>query len=156
MFAYLITHMPVVWLALMIFFAVVEGVTVTLASIWFAVGALAALLVSLVWENLWVQGFTFALVSLLALCLIRPLAKQFFQKGKPTPTNADRILNRTGIVTERIDNLAATGQVKVAGQVWTARSANGTPISAGVEVTILRIEGVKIFVEPAAVSNSVS
>lgn len=156
MFQYLITHMPIVWLVLMIFFAVVEGITVTLASIWFAVGALAALLVSLVCGNLWAQAFTFALVSLLALCLIRPMAKRFFQSGKPTPTNADRILKRTGIVTENIDNLAATGQVKVAGQVWTARSADGNPISAGVEVTILRIEGVKIFVEPAAVSDLVS
>ncbi|MCD8335167.1 MAG: NfeD family protein [Clostridiales bacterium] len=140
---------PVVWLILLVFFAALEGITVSLSSVWFALGALAALLVSLVTGNLWVQLLVFAVVSLLTLLMIRPLATHMFQKKGFTPTNADRILGKTGIVTETIDNLAAKGQVKVSGQVWSARSEGGEPISAGVHVTILRIEGVRVIVRPA-------
>lgn len=139
---------PIVWLVLMILFAVAEGVSVGLTSIWFALGALVALLVSLICPNLWVQSFVFVGVSLLTLCLIRPLARRYFQPKGHTPTNADRILGKVGIVTEPIDNLAASGQIKVAGQIWTARSATDEPISAGVHVTVLRIEGVRVFVQP--------
>ncbi|MCD7838558.1 MAG: NfeD family protein [Clostridiales bacterium] len=141
---------PVVWLILLVFFAVLEGVTVSLCSVWFALGALAALLISLVIDNLWIQLLVFAVVSLVTLLLMRPLATHMFQKKGFTPTNADRILGKTGIVTEAIDNLAAKGQVKVAGQSWSARSDSGAPISAGVHVTILRIEGVRVIVRPEA------
>ncbi len=139
---------PVVWLILLIFFAALEGVTVSLSSVWFALGALAALLVSLVIDNLWVQLLVFAVVSLVTLLMMRPLATHMFQKKGFTPTNADRILGKTGIVTEAIDNLSSRGQVKVSGQVWSARSEGGEPISTGVHVTILRIEGVRVIVRP--------
>lgn len=139
---------PIVWLVLLILFAVAEGITVGLSSIWFALGALVALLVSLVCSNLWLQAFVFVIVSLLTLCLIRPVATRYLQPKGHTPTNADRILGKVGIVTEPIDNLSAKGQIKVAGQVWTARSATDEPISAGVHVTVLRIEGVRVFVQP--------
>ncbi|MCD8050429.1 MAG: NfeD family protein [Clostridiales bacterium] len=141
---------PVVWLILLVFFAVLEGVTVSLSSVWFALGALAALVVSLFISNLWIQLFVFAVVSLVMLLLLRPLAAHLFQKKGFTPTNADRILGKTGIVTEAIDNLSSKGQVKVAGQVWSARSDGGAPISVGVHVTILRIEGVRVIVRPEA------
>lgn len=143
-----------VWLALMVVFLVLEGITVGLASIWFAVGALAAMLVSLFCPAIWAQVLVFAVVSLVTLCLIRPMALHLFRNTGYTPTNADRILSKTGIVTETIDNLAAKGQVKVGGQVWTARSASGDPIGVGVEVTILRMEGVRLYVEPAAIRSS--
>lgn len=139
---------PVVWLVLLIVFGIAEGVTVGLSSIWFALGALAALLVSLVCTNLWVQAFVFVGISLLTLCLIRPIAIRYLQPKGHTPTNADRILGEVGIVTEPIDNLSGKGQIKVAGQIWSARSADDAPISAGVHVTVLRIEGVRVFVQP--------
>jgi membrane protein implicated in regulation of membrane protease activity len=81
------------------------------------------------------------------------MASKLLQPKGKIPTNADRFIGKTGIVVEAIDNLTATGQVKVAGQLWTARSAADTPISAGVEVTILSIEGVKLFVEPVTANQ---
>ena len=142
---------PVLWLVLMVIFAVLEGVSVALTSIWFAAGALAALLVSFVVPDLWIQALVFAVVSLAALLLIRPLAQKMMQPKGKVPTNADRVVNQLGVVTETIDNLAATGQVQVAGQVWTARSAQEeVRIFAGEQVQVLRIEGVKLVVEPAA------
>ena len=143
---------PVLWLILVVVFAVLEGVSVALTSIWFAAGALVALFVSFVVPTLWVQALVFAVVSLVALLLMRPLAQKMMQPKGKVPTNADRILGREGVVTETVDNLAATGQVKVAGQVWTARSAEEERIFAGETVKVLRIDGVKLMVEPTKVA----
>lgn len=148
MFGLPISSMPLVWLGVMIFFAVAEGITVGLTSIWFSVGALVALLVSLVCPNFWVQAGVFVLVSLGSLLLVGPLAKRHFRPKDHTPTNVDSLLGHEGVVLETIDNLAGTGQVKIAGQTWTARSASGAVIPQGATVTAMRIEGVRLFVLP--------
>lgn len=138
--------LPVVWLLLMVIFAIVEGVTVGLASIWFAVGALAALLVSLACGNFWVQCLVFVAVSLVTLLLVRPLTAKHFQPRDHIPTNVDSLIGRSGVVTQTIDNLAGTGQVRLGGQVWTARSDSGASIPEGSTVIAVRIEGVRLFV----------
>lgn len=135
------------WLVVLVVFLVVEGITVGLVSIWFAAGALAALLVSLVTDNIWVQILVFLLMSAVALAALRPLARKYFSPKAHQPTNADRIIGTVGVVTEKIDNLEAKGQVWVNGTTWTARSDNGQPIETDIKVRILRIEGVKVFVQ---------
>ena len=76
---------------------------------------------------------------------MRPAAAKLLTPGI-SPTNADRVLSQIALVTEEIDNIAETGQVKLFGQVWTARSESGEVIPAQSRVRILRIEGVKVFV----------
>ncbi len=143
----------IVWLVLLIVFAVGEAVTVGLTSIWFAAGALGALITSTLTENLLIQIIVFLALSLVTLLLVRPLARKYFIPRR-VATNADRILGQEGIVTEDIDNLEAKGQVKVSGTVWSARSQRDeVPIPAGTRVRILRIEGVKVFVAPAEVPS---
>lgn len=138
--------LPVVWLFLMVIFAIVEALTVGLTSIWFAVGALAALLVSLAWGNFWIQCVVFVVVSLVTLLLVRPLTARHFRPKDHTPTNVDSLIGRSGVVTQTIDNLAGTGQVRLGGQVWTARSDSGASIPEGSTVIAVRIEGVRLFV----------
>ena len=143
----------IVWLVLLIVFAVGEAVTVGLTSIWFAAGALGALITSTLTENLLIQIIVFLALSFVTLLLVRPLARKYFIPRR-VATNADRILGQEGIVTEDIDNLEAKGQVKVSGTVWSARSQRDeVPIPAGTRVRILRIEGVKVFVAPAEVPS---
>ena len=136
----------VIWLGLVVLFLVIEAVTVSLVSVWFGLGALAATLVSLAVDNVWVQIGVFLAVSAAAMAGLRPLSRRWLT-GRKQPTNADRVIGATGLVQEAIDNLAGTGAVQVFGQVWTARSADGTDIPVGTQVTILRIEGVKLFVQ---------
>ena len=123
----------IAWLVLLLLFSLGEALTVGLTSIWFAAGALAALVCALV-------------VSVLCLLAVRPLAKKFIN-NKVQPTNADRILGTEAQVTENIDNIQGKGAVTIGGVAWSARSEDGTPIPAGSLVRILRIEGVKVFVE---------
>ena len=141
----------VVWLALLVFFAIAEAVTVGLVSVWFAAGALVALLSTFFTANIWFQIFLFLAVSAVTMAVLRPLARKYVL---PTvvPTNADRVIGRQAVVTEAIDNLNGKGVVVVFGVAWTARSEDGSPIPEGTTVVVKRIEGVKLFVtaEPQA------
>lgn len=138
--------MRLFWLIAFFAFAVGEAVTVGLVSVWFAVGALAGLAAAALGAGLWLQIFVFLGVSALALALFKPLSAKYL-KPRQSPTNADRVIGGTALVTETIDNTQAAGQVKAAGQIWTARSAQDVVIPAGTDVRVLRIEGVKVIVE---------
>ena len=137
----------IVWLALMVFFLVVEAASVSLVSIWFAAGSLGALVASALKTPLWVQILVFLVLSGALLACLRPFAKKFI-KPKITATNTDSVIGSAGFVTEDIDNLSARGQVKLGGMFWSARSTSGNPICKDTKVTVDRIEGVKVFVSP--------
>jgi len=140
-----------IWLGLLLLFLAIEAGTVTLVSIWFAGGALAALIVSLFCPVLWVQAVVFLGVSCVLLLLLRPVTKKFFTP-RLTKTNVDSVIGSVGKVTQSIDNVAAAGQVKLGAMYWTARSANGEVIPEGTLVCVERIEGVKVFVKKAEVA----
>lgn len=140
-------NMPVVWLAAMIVLLIIEAIVPGLVSIWFAIGALAALISALFDAPLWLQTVWFLAVSVAALALTRPLVKKYVN-GRIQPTNADALIGRDCVVTEDIDNLAGTGAVKVDGKVWTARAdIESVHYHAGSVVTAVRIEGVKLIVK---------
>lgn len=137
----------VVWLCLLVFFAIAEAVTVGLVSVWFAAGALVALLSTFFTANIWFQIFLFLVVSVITMAVLRPLARKYVLPTV-TPTNADRVIGRQAVVTETIDNLNGKGAVVVFGVAWTARSEDGSLIPQGTTVTVKRIDGVKLFVTP--------
>lgn len=144
----------ILWLILMVVFLIVEAATVTLTSIWFAGGALVALIVSLLGLEVWVQVSAFLAVSAGLLAALRPLVKKYLTP-KLTATNIDAVIGSVGVVTVAVDNVAATGQVKLGAMDWTARSTTGESISAGTKVRVDRIEGVKVFVTVAEVPETV-
>ena len=137
----------IIWLVLMVIFLVLEAVTVVTVSLWFAVGALVALLVSLVGLELWVQIVLFFIVSAVLLACLRPMVQRHFNP-KLSRTNVDALIGSKGYVTADIDNISAAGQVKLGGMTWTARSTDGRIIPAGTLVRVDRVEGVKAFVSP--------
>lgn len=136
------------WLAALVLFLILEAVTVSLVSLWFAGGSLAALLAAALGAGTGLQWLVFALVSGLLLALLWPLAKKRLNK-KHVRTNADRLIGREVLVTEAVDNLHETGEIRVNGVLWTAVSASGQPIPVGTLVTIERIEGAKVYVRAA-------
>lgn len=138
--------MTIFWLAAFIAFAIGEAVTVGLVSAWFAVGALAGMFATALGAGLWLQIAVFLGVSALTLALFKPLSSKFL-KPRLSATNADRVIGAAALVTETIDNTQAQGQVRVNGQIWSARSAQDVVIPSGQDVKVLRIEGVKVIVE---------
>jgi len=136
------------WLVLLVVFAGLEGLTAGLISIWFCAGSLAALFAAWLHAPLPVQIGLFAGVSVLTMAVVRPLARKYLQP-KMQRTNVDSILGREGLVMETIDNVLGTGQVKIGGILWSARSETGSPIEKNALVIVNRIEGVKVMVSPA-------
>jgi len=139
--------MIIFWGAAAVMFIIVEAVTVSLTTVWFALGSLAALVAALLGAKLWLQIAWFIVISVVTMILTRPLVKKYIN-GRKYPTNADRLIGQTARVSERIDNITATGTVPVDGKVWTARSSSGEAIEAGTLVIIEDIQGVKLIVSP--------
>ena len=139
--------MSVVWLVAMVVLLIVEAMVPGLISIWFAIGALAALISALFHAPLWLQLVWFFAISILTLVLTRPFVKKYVN-SRVTPTNADVVIGKDAVVTEKIDNLHAQGAVMLDGKVWTARMDQESEIAeAGETVRVLRIEGVKLIVD---------
>lgn len=145
MFDIIIDNTSIVWVVIMVVFLVVEAATAGLTCIWFAIGALAALIAALFGAPIWLQLVWFFVVSVVTLYFTRPLVLKYVN-SRSQPTNADMVIGKEALVTEAIDNVESAGAVAVGGKVWTARSENGEPIEVGSIVTVLRIEGVKLIV----------
>ena len=139
-------NLLIMWIALTIVFAVIEALTLQVVTIWFAVGSLGAIIANVVHASPLIQLIVFVALSILTLVIARPYLKKF-TKTKTQPTNADVCIGKRAVVTEEINNTLATGQVKIRGIVWTARSADdGIVIPEGTVVTVKAIEGVKLIV----------
>ena len=146
--------MTIVWLVLMVVFLLAETATVTMVSLWFAGGSLAALVASLLHAPLWLQLLLFFAVSALLLAALRPIARKHFTP-RLSKTNVDAVIGSRGYVTADIDNLSATGTVKLGAMEWTARSTQGHTLPKGTLVQVDKIEGVKVFVTPVEVPAEV-
>lgn len=135
------------WLIVIVVFVAMELSTVTLTSIWFAAGGLAALFVAMLGGNLAVQIIAFLVVAFGLLALTRKWADKFLD-GKKQSTNADRAIGEEIRVTQRVSNLDRTGRAIVHGQDWAVRSKDDDIIiEKGELVRVLQIKGVKLIVE---------
>ena len=143
------------WAVAVVAFVILELATVGLASIWFALGALCALIAALLGAPVWLQIVCFAVVSVATLLLTRPLAKKYIN-SKTMATNADRVIGRKAVVKERIDELAGTGAVLADGKMWSARTTDGSSAEVDEIVVVREIRGVKLIVEHQAADESES
>lgn len=140
------TGLATMWLCLLVGFLFVEGMCpIHLVSIWFAVGALTAMVAAMLHAALWVQIVLFIAVSATLLLAFLPLVRKVLNP-KLSATNVDAVIGSTGRVTAAIDNDVPCGQVKLGAMEWTARSTSGEPIETGTHIRVDRIEGVKVFV----------
>ena len=146
--------MTFLWLVICIAAAGAELATMAMVSIWFAAGALAAMVCAFFGMSEPAQIIVFAIVSLIALAVFKVRGQKATMK-LGTPTNADRVLGREGMVLKRIDNIRDEGLISVDGMEWTARaSEDGSVIEAGDKVIVERIDGVKLIVRPLSIKES--
>ncbi len=138
-----------VWLGIIVLAVVVEAITTQMVSIWFTAGGIAALVAMAFGANEVIQIAAAIVVTLICVICTRPLVKKYMH-NRHANTNADRYIGETGSVIEKIDIAAGTGQVKVGTSLWSARSDSGAIIPENSTVKVLRIEGVKLIVEPVS------
>lgn len=139
--------LPVIWLIVTVVMSVIEIITMGLVSIWFAAGAVVALMLALIGTPLWLQVTAFLVVSVAVLILVRPIAAAHFN-NRLKKTNIDAIIGRKLIAKTDIDNLHGTGKVDMDGSTWLAVSkADNIVIKAGEEVKVVEVRGAKLIVE---------
>lgn len=137
-----------VWLAVFILMSLIELITMGLTTVWFAGGAVAALLASVIGFNIYVQIAVFLIVTIVLLIFTRPYVQKHLQKHEMT--NVESVPGKIAIVTEEIDNLRGLGQAKIDGMEWTARSEkDDVKFPVGSSVKVLSVSGVKVIVAPA-------
>ena len=139
-----------IWMALVIIFLVVELVTVGLTTIWLAGGALVAFILAAVGADFWIQLVAFFVVSFVLIFFTRPIAVKYFNPRR-TRTNSEELIGEIIKVTRRIDNRSAEGTALAKGLEWSARAVSDDMIiEKDTLVKVIRIEGVKLIVEPVA------
>lgn len=137
-----------VWLGLMIVFLIIEAITVGLATIWFAAGALAAMIAAILGGGLIAQIVLFFLVSFVLLLFTRPVAMKYFN-GNKIRTNYEDAIDKTVRITERVDNTGGTGKAVLNGQEWTVRMQNAHMVlEQGALARVEAVEGVKLILTP--------
>ena len=141
-------YMPFIWIGFAVIMAVCEAATTQLVSVWFVVGAVCAALATLFTGSIAIQSVVFVSVSLISLIVTKPLVNKIKKSSKKVNTNSDRLIGRTGVVLHDIESPLSIGQVKVLGEIWSARS-DLAPIEKDKKIKVLAIEGVKLVVEQA-------
>ena len=136
-----------IWLIAAGIFFIVEIATVGFLVFWFGISALVAMISSFFISDVYIQAIIFLVTSSLLIVLTKPLVNKFMKKDKSVATNAYSIIGRTGIVTKEINSVLGTGQVKIGGEVWSAKIKTAETIPVGTEITVIEIDGVKAVVE---------
>ena len=145
-----------IWLIIAGVCFVIEMMTVGFLVFWFGIGALLTMLVSLIFpNNLILQTTVFVISSTFLIFLTKPLVKKLAKSEKKVATNAYSIIGKKGIVTQDINVTHGIGQIKVAGEVWSAKTTDGSTIEKGTPIEVIKIDGVKAVVEPSTVTTEV-
>ena len=140
------SEMMIVWLVVLILSIVIEIISLGLTSIWFAGGAIIALLLAALALPMWLQILVFLVVSIVLMVFTRPIAVKYFNKDR-VRTNVESMIGRQAIVISEINNLQGIGQVTVGGQEWTARSEDDSKnLAVGAVVEVVAVSGVKLIV----------
>lgn len=150
--------MWVFWLIAAGIFFIIEMATIGFLVFWLGIGALLAMVTSFITDNIFIQALVFVITSTLLLIFTRPLVNKFIKIPKEIKTNAYSIIGKKGIVISKINNIEGTGQIKMDGEIWSAKSATDEDIPENTEVEIVEIDGVKAVVKEASskVTNTAS
>lgn len=136
----------IIWLVILVIMIVLEIISLGLTTIWFGIGAIGAAVVAWMGYGIWVQLFVFAVLSVIAMAVFRPIAVRYLNRDKEK-TNVEDVIGKTVVVTREINNEQATGEVRLNGLEWTARSQDGRVIPEEDRVTVVAVEGVKLIVK---------
>ncbi len=139
--------MWVFWLIAAGVFFIIEMATIGFLIFWLGIGALLAMVTSFITDSILIQVIVFVVTSTLLLIFTRPLVNKFIKIPKEVKTNAYSMIGKKGIVIKNINNIEGDGQIKVDGEVWSAKSNTDEVIPKDTEIEIIEIDGVKAVVK---------
>lgn len=135
-----------IWLIIAGLFIIIETFTSGFLIFWFGIGALVSMIISIFIEDIFIQTIIFIISSVILIFATKPFVKKF-TNSQTISTNINSLIGKTGIVVKEIDNLASVGQVKVNGELWSAKNIDNQIISENTKVEIIKIDGVKLIVK---------
>lgn len=145
-----------IWLIIAGVCFIIEMMTTGFFIFWFAIGALLTMIISLIFpDNIVLQTSVFVVSSTLLIFLTKPLVEKLSKSDKKVATNAFSVIGKKGIVIQDINEEHGVGQIKVAGEVWSAKTSDGSVIEKGSQIEVIKIDGVKAVVEPANVVTNI-
>lgn len=142
-----------IWLIAAGIFFIVEIATTGFLIFWLGIASLIAMITSFITSNVIIQTIVFVVSSCILIPLTKPLADKFTSK-QSLPTNSYSLINKQGIVTIDINPIECVGQVKVNGEIWSAKTEDGTIITKDTKIEVIKIDGVKLIVAPVKVSST--
>ncbi len=150
-----VIYMPIesimiwIWLGIFVLSVIIEAVEPDLVSIWFAAGALLAIILSIIpGIPFWVGIIVFLVIAFVLIFAIRPLAKKYLYK-KEVKSNIEEKIGEKCVVIKAINELSH-GEVKLNGVIWTAVAKNKSEVfEEQAVVTIIGVDGNKLIVEKA-------
>ena len=138
----------IIWFIVLAALVAIEVVTADLLTIWFMPAAVVCIVLAALKVSFPIQIIVFFVLSAIFVVLYKKVLKKYIVSKKNQKTNVDLIVEETGVVQEEINNLAATGLVKVKAQMWTARSSDDSVVlHVGEHVRVVSVEGVKLICE---------
>ena len=150
MIDYLTTNFWLLWTLVCVVALILEVSSGTFYLMCFAIGAVGAVMVSLMGTPLWLQVLVFSAISAVSVFCVRPLLGKCLQPvQKERLSNASALVGRQGVVIEPI-SAERSGYVRVDGDEWRAVTADGTMIERGVNVRIIAMNSIVVTVEPVA------
>lgn len=144
-----------IWLIAAGIFFLVEIATVGFLIFWLGIGALFAMITSFICDSIFIQTAVFVFTSVILILLTKPLINKWIKNSKTIVTNSASLINKLGIVTIDINSLEGVGQIKVDGEIWSAKTETNDIILKGTKVKILKIDGVKLIVSPIKEENKI-
>ena len=135
-----------VWLILCGVFLLIEIFNISFLLIWPGIGAFFAFITSLLTDSVEIQISVFVISTTLMIIFMKPLVKKIFKNKDNIKTNSDAIVGKKGVVIKEIKPLEQNGQVKVAGELWSAITKDETEIAINEVVRVIKVEGVKLVV----------
>ena len=145
-----------IWLIVAGLCFVIELATVGFLVFWFGVGALITVVVSFFFpNNVVLQVAVFIISSTALLFATKPFVNKLSKKDSSHKTNAYSIIGKKGIVTQDINETVGIGQIKVAGEVWSAKTIDCTNLEKGTEIEVMKIDGVKAVVQKSGITSNI-
>ncbi len=141
---YLIANPWIIWLAVGIFFLIVELITSSLVSIWFVPSAIITCLLSFIIDSFWIQVAIFVVLSAVFMVVCRKIYNKHIKKPVDDIDQNEKLLGKTATVTE--DTNSITGRILVGDVYWKAVSENGETLPKGETVIIKSVNGTTLTI----------
>jgi hypothetical protein len=135
-----------IWLILCGAFLLIEIFNISFLLIWPGIGSFFAFIASVLGAPIEIQLAVFAISTTIMIIFMKPLTKKLFKNKDNTKMNNDAMIGKKGVVIKEINSTEDVGQVKVAGELWSAITLNDEKIKINEIVEVTKVDGVKLVV----------